>query len=372
MATNLDRAFRRRRAPRVAAALAALALAPAAALGTTTEEVDATCPVCGAEFKAFVILSTNTFGGQDRDFFSRARGEQPVEIVIWTCPSCSFSGFKDDFEKAVSGDLKKAFSRSLASLRAEWKDEKDPLPSWRRYELAGRVAELRGDAAETRGWLALRAAWCVRLGMGLPTAAESAAWSADSAAFGRALDELYKGAEPKAAAAAGTKNPAEIEVAMAEGLAREFEAAPPAGGEAAWRALAIAVLFRLRGEHEGTLRWLDRVEAKDSGAPAGARAHASAVRRGVALEREYQARAVKAFEEFHEKGPVPEKNLPGLRFLIGETHRRLGNREKAGEWIRKSLETPGVNDYLKDGSRRSLAALGAGGDAGKGEPTKKE
>ncbi len=191
--------------------IAALALAVAASLaasetasGTTTDEIKATCPVCGKEFQALEIMSTNNFGGMDRDFFGRARGEQPIEISIWTCPACLFSGFKGEFEEACPEDLKKNLPPALASLRKEWKDEKDPLPSWRRYELAEKVAELRGDPVETRGWLALRSAWCVRLAKSLPTGEESAAWAPEQEAIGTpGMNDWLKDCSRRSLAAMG-------------------------------------------------------------------------------------------------------------------------------------------------------------------------
>jgi len=43
-------------------------------------------------------MSTNNFGGQDRDFCQRAVGTQPVLIVAHACPQCLFPGYSDDFE----------------------------------------------------------------------------------------------------------------------------------------------------------------------------------------------------------------------------------------------------------------------------------
>ncbi|MCU0723538.1 MAG: DUF2225 domain-containing protein, partial [Planctomycetes bacterium] len=298
-------------------ALAAALLAALGAAGTvsatTTRKVDVTCPVCGAGFQAFEVMSTNNAGGQDRDFFSRARGQQPLTIVVWACPACGYAGFKGAFEKTLSPDQKKALAKAAAALRAEWKDEKDPLPPWRRYELALKAAEVLDESAEARGWLALRAAWCVRLAMSLPTPAETAAWAPEGAAFGTGLEETFKALGDKAREASGTKNPGELENALAGLLEKAFEEAPPAPERRAVRALEIAFVFRIRGEHDGALRWLDRVEAPDSGASAGARAFAAALRRGVALERAYQAQAVRLFEESHDKDTVEEENLAGVR-----------------------------------------------------------
>ena len=47
---------------------------------TTMDRVAVKCPVCDAKVAALSIMSTNNFGGVDRDFLERAVGSQPILI----------------------------------------------------------------------------------------------------------------------------------------------------------------------------------------------------------------------------------------------------------------------------------------------------
>ena len=55
------------------------------AFATSVSMVDFSCPVCETKCKGRVINSTNSFGGQDRDFLERAIGFQPILLTPVTC-----------------------------------------------------------------------------------------------------------------------------------------------------------------------------------------------------------------------------------------------------------------------------------------------
>lgn len=111
--------------------LASLALASAAlpALATSTEEVTVKCPVCVNAFKAENCRSTNSVGGQDRDFCKHAAGGQVFIICCWTCPRCFYTGFPDSF------DAGKAPKDLLGPLLEE-KGIPDGFREWIKDEIA--------------------------------------------------------------------------------------------------------------------------------------------------------------------------------------------------------------------------------------------
>jgi uncharacterized protein (DUF2225 family) len=47
-------------------------------------------------------MSSNNLGGHDRDFFSRAAGDQPFMVQATSCPVCLYSGSTDDFDPATN------------------------------------------------------------------------------------------------------------------------------------------------------------------------------------------------------------------------------------------------------------------------------
>jgi uncharacterized protein (DUF2225 family) len=64
---------------------------------TTIKGRGLSCPVCTAKVDAMVIVSTNNFGGEDRDFLIYPVGFNPIFIEPITCIRCLFSGYTDDF-----------------------------------------------------------------------------------------------------------------------------------------------------------------------------------------------------------------------------------------------------------------------------------
>jgi hypothetical protein len=73
---------------------------------TTTQPIQVTCPVCATKIDASVILSTNTFGGQDADLLSRARGAQPLLIQPIVCTASHLFWSEDRRSFIPAGKLR--------------------------------------------------------------------------------------------------------------------------------------------------------------------------------------------------------------------------------------------------------------------------
>lgn len=68
-------------------------------MATTWDKTELTCPACLKKCSGYTINSTNTFGGQDRDFLRRANAAQVITLAPITCSNCHFSGYRSSFER---------------------------------------------------------------------------------------------------------------------------------------------------------------------------------------------------------------------------------------------------------------------------------
>jgi uncharacterized protein len=120
------------------------------------EEVD--CPVCETLVEIKVLMTTNTFGGQDTDFRTHAAGYDPLHIAISICPTCGFSGFELAFKQPPSLDPSQK-SRIRDTLKPE-ADERGRIRTSVKYANAARIALWHTQPLENVADLFLRAAWC--------------------------------------------------------------------------------------------------------------------------------------------------------------------------------------------------------------------
>ena len=115
---------------------------------TTTEIEDVECPVCANKFRALGWASTNSVGGQDRDFLRHAAGGQVFLITCWTCPKCRYTGYSGDFSgdempQALIQRLKKdnplkATEPIDPKLQDSWE-----IPAWVRFDLLVQTRKAR-------------------------------------------------------------------------------------------------------------------------------------------------------------------------------------------------------------------------------------
>jgi uncharacterized protein (DUF2225 family) len=128
---------------------------------TEMEPVELTCPNCSTVFSSEVLMSTNTYGGQQTDFREIAAGYQPLQFLIHGCPGCGFSGFDDDFESDEGRPPHSSFPKELSKLinerlRPLTPDER--TPPWRRFEHAAQISIWMDKPSEETARLFLMAA----------------------------------------------------------------------------------------------------------------------------------------------------------------------------------------------------------------------
>ncbi len=125
---------------------------------TSTMPITLTCHCCSATFDSETWASTNSLGPLTTDFDPRPSGLPSLPLEITTCPQCGFSGSPAEFVRPplVPDDVKDKVKKEIGPQRDY------PIPAWKSYEYAARIAEWRGAAAHTVGRLYHKAAWCSR------------------------------------------------------------------------------------------------------------------------------------------------------------------------------------------------------------------
>ncbi|HNV70923.1 MAG TPA: DUF2225 domain-containing protein, partial [Candidatus Ozemobacteraceae bacterium] len=130
------------------------------AYATVIRTATETCPICDALVQGSDVWSTNSFGGGDLDFCPHARGTNIIPHLIWSCPSCGYSGYRDDFTASATRSLRKEIS---AWLTANLPPASIPQNAWEGFEVRALLAQHLNESDLAIGRLYLRAAWCCRV-----------------------------------------------------------------------------------------------------------------------------------------------------------------------------------------------------------------
>lgn len=341
-----------RRSPLAPLALTLLAvLNGVGAVGaTTTARVEVACPVCLATFTARQLMSSNSFGGQDTDFMTRARGHQPLLIAPILCLKCGYAGFLDEFTQVGTPDqagptLPEALKKAI--LEEKRLTPRQPLPAsgsyeevpvWVRYDLIAQVYALRGAEPRSVARQYQNAAWVFRH---RPEVYLHTLDDDQRAALQKALDEAFKGREGEI----NDKhdgNQATFEVEVAEGLlaAAKAEGAPADLGAR----LGAFLLLRLHGENASARAALDLV--KPLLKPEQAADLEEHFTQDLALEREFQAKAAAGLVQAAETAAHPGEKA-AMRYHAGELYRRLEQYDKARALFDQTRHDPNLPDFLK-------------------------
>lgn len=134
---------------------------------TSMTESELICPVCGEKCSGWRLLSTNTLGGQDRDFLNRAFGSQPILFTPVTCKKCLYSAYSDDFEKNVTEKLKSKILTDkilkISNYSSSYSETgKDRFPAWVRHDLIAQLMKSENADEEKLAWQYMAVAWAVR------------------------------------------------------------------------------------------------------------------------------------------------------------------------------------------------------------------
>jgi len=301
----------------------------APAQATTTFPTDVRCPVCGAKTTAFEINSFTT-AGREPDFCPIHLGEPPFMVSPTTCSSCWYSASSDGFIRPAdpsSGpklgpDVKARIKSGAALAPAIPIPAGTPspnIPAWVRLDLVARTLELTGASNLAVGDAYLRASWAVRsecsvdlTDADLPTE------------YGVGFDDWLREHHPAA------KNPQWYRERTPLDEAEHFVALAATGlpdRERRFAVIAALPTFRRLGEHERCLQTLAKLEPL---VPPGAYAALrTAYVAWIDRERHFQRKALACFERYLATATKDDEDMPTFQYLVGELHRRLGNRMQA-------------------------------------------
>ncbi len=323
---------------------------PEAAWATTTTRIDLACPVCVATFTAPQMMSSNTFGGQDTDFMTRARGTQPLLIAPVVCLKCGYAGYIDEFARPGTPDqpppplpdaLKKAILEEkrltpLQPLPASGSYEE--IPVWVRYDLIAQVYALKGADTRSVARQYQNAAWVFRH---QPDVYLHLLDEEQKAAMKKALDAAFSGRNAEIKEKHGG-NQATFEVEVAEGLlaAAKAEGATPELGPR----LGAFLLLRLHGENASARVALDL--AKPLLKPEQAADLEEHFTQDLTREREFQAKAAEGLAKAAETAAHPGEKA-AMRYHAGELYRRLEQYDKARPLFDQARNDPNLPDFLK-------------------------
>lgn len=317
--------------------LVAVMLLCVLASATTLSKIQATCPVCTNQFAAYVLNSTNSFGGQDRDFLTYAVGSQPVWIRPITCSQCLYSGYAGDFEKELTPEQRDKFAQknSLKPLLAiaPGTDYRE-IPAWVRYDL---IAQVYTILERDKGAIAdqyLNASWAVRMS-GLPISdilGNDVLTSIDDK-----ISASYEHTESR------KKNRALYEIDLAGKLKDAGQSL--AEDEMVVTCLSALILFRNHGENSEAETCLSL--AKTAMFPEKYAQLEKAFHESVARERDFQRKAAQLFAMVLAEKEASEEYPPAIvLYLCGELQRRLENWKEAGVYYDSAVKEPNVPDWL--------------------------
>jgi tetratricopeptide (TPR) repeat protein len=289
--------------------------------------VAVTCPLDGTKFTAYEIRATNQHGGRDADNCPHALKTSPLEYHVWACPSCGFAGLKRDFEQklseadrtALAGGLRPAGEIKRGAKQAE-------IPGHVKFDLLAQVATLRKSPPEQAGLAWLGASWCARQ-QGAPYLNDFEEWEK--------LRDVYN--LNQMPISLGKKNRTDFDLEAARKVEKDIDAKKYEKGvnRTLSRYLA-AYLHRKHGENAEAARWLDELE-KLKGENSVVDEAAAAMRASIPVEQGYQKKALEGYRAACEAGSFAKPDAAEAAYLIGELHRRLGEKDAALQWFEKAL-----------------------------------
>ncbi len=360
-----------------------LAIASLLLAGDEKKLVDAVCPVDGHKFQAYEVTSQDyarAWGGADRDFCKHAFKTTPLEYLAWVCPSCLYAGTKAEFapnialtdeqKKAIAGNLKPA-----AEIRKGMKQ--DVIAGHVKFDLAAQAAILRGAPPTEVGRFYLNATWCARQ-QGAILIDDFDDWVEMRRDFGLEITPIDL----------KSKNRTELELEIAKRVEKQIDekrvneqrdidivgecdlkiaelkksGAPAADikaqeqrrGDARGRLhrlnlLKYTTLFlhRRHGENDAAVKWIaELVKAKGDNSVIDEAVEKTA--KSIELERAYQRKALEYYEKAAAAGKVEKAAAAQMHYMLGELHRRLGDRTKAAVAYRKALDDGDVKKLAEE------------------------
>jgi len=300
--------------------------------------VDVTCPVDGTKFKAVLIGKLYPLGGVDRDHCPHSGGKPELQHLVWTCPTCFFTGLKDEFEYAEGREVVKAKSPPSADSKAKLLGKLTPMEKLPekvdalaiagevKFDLLAQARALRGDAALEIAKAYLQAAWVVR---------QAAAPSLTDFEEYNELVSKYKLNDPKRFLDKSSRR-SDLELEDAFKIEEDIAKGKVKGAKELLSRYLILELNRKHGEHTRAAKWIADLEGR-KGLNSVVDGLVPRVKASIDRERGFQRKALEQLVKAAEKPGLSEADRMSLDYMIAEQHRRLEERDKAREGFDKVL-----------------------------------
>lgn len=125
------------------------------------------CPICKNNFVAKNVKSIAIkIKKRDTDFRGIYEGVNPNWYLVWVCPKCYYSSFKEDFlnirKKHITVLQKDVQERKTIARNSDFDKERTHYLALISYELAAHCYNLTDGSREKIGNLYLKAAWLAR------------------------------------------------------------------------------------------------------------------------------------------------------------------------------------------------------------------
>ena len=307
-----------------------------ATAGDEKKTVDVVCPVDGHKFQAVEMLVTNNWGGRDYDGCNHAFKTTPLEYLAWVCPSCKFAGRKKDFEAKLGDDLKKSLAGGLKPMAEIKKGAKQgEIPGHVKYDLMAQAAAIKGAAPAEAALAYMYAAWSARQ-QGAVHFDDFDEWENLRNGYGLNRQPMdLKG-----------KNRTEFDLEIAKKVEGDIQQKKVFGANKVLSRYLAAYLYRKHGENAEAERWLSEL-ANLKGENSVVDGAAEKMKASIALEREFQKKAIGAYQAALEKEPAGSKVAPEFAYLLGELHRRTGDPKAASGFYQKAIETAASESVRK-------------------------
>ncbi len=295
--------------------------------GDEKKTVDVVCPADGHKFQAVEMLVTNNWGGRDYDGCNHAFKTTPLEYLVWVCPSCKFAGRKRDFGAALDEGTKKSLLAGLKPMEEIKRGAKQgEIPGHVKYDLMAQAAALRGAPPAERALAYMHAAWSCRQ---------------QGAVYFEDFDEwenLRKGYGLDVQPMNLKRNRTDFELEAVKKVEKDVEQKKVFGPNKVLARYLAAYLYRKHGENAEAERWLAEL-SNLKGENSVVDAAAEKMKASIAREREFQKKAIEAYQAALEKEPDGSKVAPEFAYLLGELHRRTGDPKAASTFYQKAIDT---------------------------------
>ncbi|MGM0601657.1 MAG: DUF2225 domain-containing protein [Candidatus Rifleibacteriota bacterium] len=322
--------------------------------GTSSRQKEVTCPVCGQEFTARALMSTNTFGGFDSDLCPHAMGSSPLHIRIWSCPSCFFSGYGSDFEQNFSeqkkAELKQWLKKNFKFPQAEKKSSYDSIPSYKRYEIAAELAKKNNDKPLEIGKLYLNAAWCCRQ-IGAIFKNDPAKRIRNISKLPTAFEDAWKSTAKKLKP---SRNRAQASSEFYKKLAEDMDKFDIPENEMAQTSYILARRIRSTGENQLAIKWLNKSLKQDP----SLKENIEAIKNSIKKEAFYQRKATKWFEKGISESELQPNQKQELLVTLADTYRRIGNFDKSVETYLQIFELQEISPIIIELAQKAFKAMG--------------